>query len=249
MAEIDLSIIVPSRQEAKRLEPNLKALSAYLNEHDMGTVEVVIPVGRSRDHTLEIAKNSADLFKHYKVISLGNIGKGYSVHQAMLHTEGRYRMFMDADLATPLHHLEEIKRLMDERIDVAIGVRDLAVSHKGLRKLISGFGNLLVQWVLLPGVKDSQCGFKLFSADAAEATFERQTIWGWGFDMEILAIARQLGYKTKFIQVDDWHDVAGGTFNNVAVKAALQTFLDLARIKYGILTGKYRHVGTNQKKA
>jgi dolichyl-phosphate beta-glucosyltransferase len=144
---------------------------------------------------------------------------------------GRYRLFMDADLATPLHHLEAVAKLMREDVDVIIGVRDLQQSHRGLRKVISNFGNHLVRRLLRLGIRDTQCGFKAFRGPVADDLFARQTIVGWGFDIEVLALASRRGYRIGTVPIDDWQDVAGGTFTNVAVTGALSTFRDLLRVR------------------
>ena len=108
---------------------------------------------------------------------------------------------------------------------------DLLLSHRGLRKVISNFGNRLVRRLLRLDIHDTQCGFKAFSGPVADDLFGRQTILGWGFDIEILALARQRGYRISTIAIDDWQDVAGGTFTNVAVTGALSTFRDMLRVR------------------
>jgi dolichyl-phosphate beta-glucosyltransferase len=125
---------------------------------------------------------------------------------------------------------------------VAICVRDLQKSHKGLRKLVSSMGNFLVQMLLLPGIKDTQCGFKAFSKQATEVVFSAQTIDGWGFDMEVLAIARKLGYSIGLIEVPDWRDIKEGSkiSGGSPIKASLQTFGDLINIRWGFLRGRYK---------
>jgi dolichyl-phosphate beta-glucosyltransferase len=239
---IDLSIIVLAYQEAKRIGSSLDQLADWLKAHDYGQVEVLVVVPNSPDGTADIARSKAQLFSHFRVIDAGpRQGKGRDTRLGMLEAKGRYRLFMDADLATPLNHLDDVHRLMQSEAKVGICVRDLSSSHTGVRKFISSFGNLLVQLILLPGIKDTQCGFKVFEAEAAEQIFRRQTVLSWGFDMEVLAIARQLGYQIELIDTPDWHDVAGGTFKNVAVTGALQTFKDLLSIKIKQLMGKYKH--------
>jgi len=94
---------------------------------------------------------------------------------------------------------------------------------------------------LLPGIKDTQCGFKVFEATVAEEVFGRQTITGWGFDLEILAVARKLGYKIDMFPADDWKDPkAQGLTGDSASKAALQVFRDLINVRWGLMTGRYR---------
>lgn len=237
----DLSIIIPAYNEATRIGATLEKLADYLKDHPHGKVEVIVVVARSRDKTLEIARSKAKLFRSLQALDAGeHAGKGRDVRLAMLEAKGRYRMFMDADLATPLHHLEVVQDYIDKKTDVIIGTRNLQVSHQGLRKFISSFGNFLVRFLLRLKVSDTQCGFKAFRAQVAEDVFSHQTIMGWGFDMEVLAIAVKRGYSLQTIPIDDWKDVAGGTFKNVAVTGALSTFTDLLKIKWQLMTGKYR---------
>lgn len=158
----------------------------------------------------------------------------------MLKAKGDWRLFMDADLATPLHHLDSIISYIEQGKDVIIGIRDLKSSHTGLRKFISSFGNFLIRLLLRLDIQDTQCGFKAFRAHVAEDLFSNQTITGWGFDMEVLAIAVKRGYSIQPIPINDWKDVAGGTFKNVAVTGALSTFKDLLKIKWNLISGRYR---------
>jgi len=241
MAEFDLSIIIPAYNEARRIGESLEELADYLVANNFGQVEVVVVAAKSRDKTVEIARSKAKLFKSFRVIDAGShVGKGRDVKLAMLEAKGKYRLFMDADLATPLHHMQAVNRHMQAGADVIIGIRDLQSTHTGLRKFISSFGNILVRLLLRLKLKDTQCGFKAFKATVAEDLFSKQTIMSWGFDMEVLAIAKKRGYQIATIPIDDWQDVAGGTFKNVAVTGALSTFKDLLKIKWNLISGKYR---------
>lgn len=240
---IDLSIIIPAYQEAVRIEKTLDELAKYLKENDYHQVEVLVVTADSPDGTATLARAKSGLFESFRVIDAGaKVGKGRDVRTGMLAAGGKYRIFMDADLATPLHHLETVRRLMKERVDVAIAVRKLRSSHTGIRRVISGGGNFLVQALLLPGINDSQCGFKLFSSKATNDLFRRQTIMGWGFDMEILAIARQLKYKIVTFTVSDWDDKPHGTFESEVHSAALATLGDLVLISWRRIIGRYRHI-------
>lgn len=246
---IDLSIVIPTLNEAQRISKSLDALSKYLQDYPL-TVEVIIIDAHSTDGTAEIAKGHAKKFSHFRVIDAGprpkgKFIKGKQVRRGMLSAKGKYVMFMDADLATPLKYLENVRTLISQNIPVGICVRDLQSSHTGIRKAVSGFGNFLVQLLILPGISDTQCGFKVFEGSAAQKVFSRQTIIGWGFDMEVLAIARKLGYQIDQIKVPDWHDVEVGSkiAGTSAIKAALQTFPDLIKIKWGLITGRYKKEG------
>ncbi|MDP4038409.1 MAG: glycosyltransferase [bacterium] len=239
---IDLSIIIPTYKEEKRIGKTLEELADYL-KNIKEEIEVIIIDADSPDKTTKIARNYADLFKHFRIINDGpKEGKGKQVRDGVFEAKGKYIMFMDADLATPLKYLKKVFYDMHKKKSVSICVRNLQKTHKGLRKFISGFGNFLVQILLLPGIKDSQCGFKSFEANAARDIFSRQTIIGWGFDMEILAIARKLGYSIDMINVEDWKDVEKGSkiSGNFALKVALTTFGDLLTIKKNLILGKYK---------
>ena len=230
----DLSIVIPAYNEARRIGVTLATLSDHLQAHrqDLGAVEVLVVVARGHDRTSELARAQANAFDQLEVIDAGApAGKGRDVRVGMRAARGGYRLFMDADLATPLHHLETVAKLMREDVDVIVGVRDLQQSHHGLRKVISNFGNHLVRRLLGLGIRDTQCGFKAFRGPVADDLFAHQTIVGWGFDIEVLALATQRGYSIGTIAIDDWQDVAGGTFTNVAVTGALSTFHDLLRVR------------------
>lgn len=245
---IDLSIVIPTLNEAKRIGKTLDELADFL-KGKKHTVEILVVDLHSPDGTAEIAQQHAHQFDSLRVIDAGTkpkgkFMKGKQVQDGVFAARGRYVLFMDADLATPLKYLNTVFRLMDENKSVAICVRNLQSSHRGIRKLVSGGGNFLVQLLLLPGIKDTQCGFKLFERDAARAIFSRQTIMSWGFDMELLALARKLGYKIDLIEVPDWKDVKEGSKigGAGAFTAAAQTLPDLLSIKWGLMTGRYNRV-------
>ena len=236
----DLSIIIPAYKEEKRIGATLEELAAFLKRADLGRVEVIVAVTRGGDDTAEVARQRQSNFADLKVFE-SNVhrGKGHAVAEGMAKATGRYKMFMDADLATPLHHLETVARQIQAGNDVIIGVRDLAKIHKGLpRKLISTFGNILVRVVLGLKLKDTQCGFKAFRAAVADDLFSVQKIEGWGFDMELLSVAKRRGYSLATVDIPDWRDVAGGSLG-VGIKASLMTFAELFKIKWYLITGKY----------
>lgn len=235
------SIIVPAYQEAARIGETLDRLAEYLREQGAGDTEVVVVVADSPDGTADIARGKADRFKQLRVVEPGpKVGKGRDVRIGMYEAAGKYKLFMDADLATPLHHLQPAWGALENGSDVVIAVRDLTSSHTGLRKFVSGFGNRLVQLLILPGYKDTQCGFKGFTEQAAEQLFSRQTILGWGFDMEILTIARLRKLRVAQLPVPDWSDKPNGTFEAQVGSAALETLGELMTIWWRRLIGRYR---------
>jgi dolichyl-phosphate beta-glucosyltransferase len=242
---IDLSIILPAYMEAGTIAGSLDRLAAFLATRQYGAVEVLVVVADSSDGTAKIAESRAKLFEHFRVVKAGpRAGKGRDVRLGVYEARGRYRLFMDADLATPLGHLDDVKRLMASNAKVGIAVRDLVKIHKGLlRKFMSSFGNIVAQIVLLPGIKDTQCGFKVFEAEAAEAIFSRQTMLGWSFDAEILKITRLLGYRIETIEAPDWKDpkAAGqGLVGDSPLGAAVRTFRDLFVVRLNVIRGVYK---------
>lgn len=245
MSKIDLSIIIPAYNEGPEFGPRMKTLAGWLHSHDYGQVEVIVMMqSDDKSGDVEVEHGFEKHHPGFRTVNMGKrAGKGGAVRAGMFEARGRYRMFMDADLATPLHHLDDVKDIMECGDKVAIAIRDLVSTHKSLlRKLITQFGNVLAQVILLPGIRDTQCGFKVFEAAAAEEIFSRQTILGWGFDLEILAIARKLGYDIATFAANDWRDPkATGLVGDSAAKAALQVFRDLINVRWGLMTGRYRN--------
>lgn len=242
MTKPDLSIIIPAYREADRIGQSLDTLATFLRSRKYGVVEVVVVTADGGDDTAKIAKLKAKSFQGFQVIEAGSrVGKGRDVRLGMMAATGRYKLFMDADLATPLEHLDEVVAEMKKGSEVIYGVRHLTITHKGLRKFISQFGNILVQTLLLPGIHDSQCGFKAFEERAAQQLFSRQRILGWGFDMEMLKLARKLKFKMAQIDIDDWKDPkAVGLTGDSSAKVAIQVLLDLLTIRINLFIGRYR---------
>ncbi|MGH3973371.1 MAG: glycosyltransferase [Pseudonocardiaceae bacterium] len=243
---VDLSIILPAYMEAQGIAVTLDRLAAFLASHDYGEVEVLVVVADSPDGTAAIAESKRGLFQDFRVIHAGpRAGKGRDVRLGMFEARGRYRLFMDADLATPLEHLEDVKQLINDGAKVGIAVRNLVKIHSGFtRKCITKIGNILAQVILLPGFKDTQCGFKFFEAEAVDDIFGRMTILGWGFDLEILAVARKLGYEVDIIETPDWKDpkaASVGLVGDSAARAALQVFKDLIRVRWNLMRRLYRN--------
>jgi dolichyl-phosphate beta-glucosyltransferase len=240
----DLSIVIPAFQEAEVIEATLDSLATYLNTHDMGVVEVLVVVADSPDGTAKLARGKASKFKSFRLIEPGSrVGKGRDVRIGMLSAAGKYRLFMDADLATPLHHLADAQCIIEQGSAVGIAVRDLFSIHDKLsRKIMSKGANYAAQILAVPHIKDTQCGFKLFDAEATVAIFGRQTMLKWSFDMELLAIAHQLGYKIETFEAPDWHDPKEvGLVGDSQLQIVLKGFFDPFKIRLNIWQGKYRY--------
>lgn len=242
---MDLSIIIPAYKEADLIGATLERLAAFLAERpNYGEVEVIV-LSDGDETSGHAAEKHAKAFKNLRTIyPKSRMGKGGAVRRGMLEAHGKYRLFMDADLATPLRHLDDVQRLIEQDAKVIIAVRNLFKIHKTLsRKVVSKVANIIVQVFVLPGIKDSQCGFKAFEGEAAEQIFRRQTMVSWSFDVEILAIARKLKYKIRTIEVPDWKDPKGetqGLAGESALKVAIKQAMDPIKIRWNLLTGKYK---------
>jgi len=245
-AKIELSIVIPTYNEKERIGKTLEELSEYLKKEKLNAEVLIVDAG-SPDGTVKEVELYKKKFSHLTVINAGpkpkgKFIKGRQVKEGMLKASGEYVLFMDADLATPLKYIETALTQLKSGNQVSICIRNLQKSHKGLRKAISATGNFMVQSILLPGISDTQCGFKAFTNEAVKAVFPLQTIDSWGFDMEILAIARKQGYSVGLIEVPDWQDVKEGSkiTGTSPIKASVQTLGDLFRIKWRSMSGKYK---------
>ncbi len=240
------SLVIPSFEEATLIEDSLNRLRDYLHEMDLFEhTEVIVVAAKGNDNTADLARPFAKKFAHFQLIEPGpKVGKGRDVKAGMLVARGNYILFMDADLATPLKYIEQALELMrEQKSDIVIGVRHLWKIHKKLtRKIMSVLANLMVRMFLLPRIPDSQCGFKLFTKDAAETIFKRQTINGWGFDMELLVIAATKHLKVAKIPVKEWADpkLDSGLVGESPMSASINTFKELWRIRIQRAKGVYK---------
>lgn len=246
---IDLSIIIPTYNEAGRIGPSLDQLAKFLKSAEAKPyqIEIIVVDLDSPDDTAQIVEKHKADFDHLRVISAGprppgKFVKGAQVARGFEKATGRYVMFMDADMATPLRHMTDVFKLMADNAPLGICVRNLSSSHRGIRKFVSNIGNWVARLTVAPGIADTQCGFKAFRADVAQEIFSQQRIISWGFDLEVLALARRYRYPITIFDVRDWHDVKTGSkiAGNSALKAALSVLPDLINIKWGLWTGKYR---------
>jgi len=239
-----LSVIIPSYNEEKRISKTLLAIDQYLVKQDYDYEIIVISDG-SKDKTGEVVANFQKMVRNLKLIdNKENHGKGYVVRQAMLEAQGMFRLFMDADNATTIDHIERAWPFLKEGYDVAIGTRDSrdhkdakqAVAQSRFKRALGDMGNILIQVLVLWGIWDTQCGFKIFSAKAAKEVFSRTLIDRWGFDIEALGIARRLGFKIALFPVYWINDPD----SRVNIKGYLKTFAELFQIKWNLMTDKYK---------
>lgn len=233
-----LSVIVPTFNEAQRLPLTLMDVNRYLSAVDYDYEIIVVDDG-SKDVTPEIVKRFSHLVKNLRLIeNKKNHGKGWVVRQGMFEAQGRWRLFMDADNATSVDQFHKmIPYLRDYQI--VIGSRDikgarLLPPQPWYRRLAGNIGNLIIQLLLLPGLWDTQCGFKCFSEEAAEKIFKLAKVNRWAFDVEILALGKKLGYKIKEIPVVWINDPR----SSVKPSAYFQTFGEVLKIRWRLWFNK-----------
>jgi hypothetical protein len=228
-----LSIVIPAYAEARFLAGTLRALHAFLGERAAAT-EVIVVTAEARDGTPAIAARELARFPRGRQLRPGQkVGKGRDVRAGMLAARGDVVLFMDADLATPLHHIDAAIEVIDAGADVAIGCRDIARMHREWGKAWSSrLANALVRAALLPGIGDTQCGFKAFRGAVVRPLFEPLTTLGWGFDLEVLARARGAGLSICELPVPDWADPKGdlGLAGELQWWARLRTLSELAGV-------------------
>jgi len=218
---LDLSIVIPAFNESQRITPTLKEVDAYLRDSDM-SYEILVVDDGSDDDTVTVVDALRGHIPNLRCIeSKPNRGKGHAVRVGMLAARGDVRVMTDADGSIPAEQLPAIVNpIRLGQSDIAIGSRytdGAAVDQKQpfYRVWWSRFANRVVQLMLLRGINDTQCGFKAFSAEAAEAVFTRATIDGWAFDLEALALATRLGYSVTEVGVR-WSDDARSRINPIA---------------------------------
>ena len=203
-----LSVIIPAFNEEARIGPTLDALVAFLEARSYSREIVVVDDGSTDDTVSVVEGREAVPGTPVRVESIPHDGKGWAVRHGMLSSRGRYRFMCDADLAMPVHHLDDFLARMEEGYDVVIGSREA----EGARRFGEGMArhfrgrvfNWIVRAVAVGGFQDTQCGFKCFRGDVAEKLFRGQVTRGWGFDVEILYLATRRRLRVLEMPID-WH--------------------------------------------
>ncbi len=243
MHPLDLSIIIPAYNEERRLPRTLDLIGMYLKTQSLRTEILVVDDGSS-DGTARLAASYAGQYPNLRVLSNGkNRGKGYSVRHGMLEARGEYALFTDADLSTPIDELAKLlAALREQGNDVAIGSRALnrkliLVHQSKVREQAGMLFNYFVRRIMGIKISDTQCGFKAFRMDRARIIFEQQRMEGFGFDPEILFLARRYQLRVAEVPVRWSHD--SGTKVNVAADG-IQMLFDLLVIRWNAWKGLYK---------
>ena len=235
------SIVIPAYNEGARLGPTLEKVLVYVHEQGWDAEVIVVNDG-SRDHTADIVRSFAERDATLRLVeNPGNHGKGYSVRNGMLHARGRVVLFSDADLSSPIEEAPKLFQALDAGADIAIGSRWLRAETQTqrqpfYRQVMGRVFNLLLRLTLGLHFADTQCGFKAFKQPAVRAIFPLQRIERWGFDPEILFLARKFGFKVKEVPVAWGH--SGETRINPLLDS-WRMFTEMLHVRWCDLTGKY----------
>lgn len=239
---VSLSIVIPAYNEERRLPLTLDRILQYLKAEGFSDWEVLVVNDGSRDATADIVRQRYGSAGVKLLENPGNRGKGYAVRNGMLQASKEWLLITDADLSAPI---EELSRLTDavraQNAAVAIGSRAIdrslvEVHQPAFREFSGRFFNIVMRMVTGLPFRDTQCGFKLFRRDAAQAIFARQQIEGFGFDVEDLMIARTLGFKAIEVGVR-WSNVEG---TKVSLMSGLRSFSDVLLVRWYQLSGRYK---------
>ena len=228
-----ISIIIPAKDEQKRLPRFLKTVIEYCRSSSQ-FYEIIVVDDGSRDQTAQEALAFQKDFPALKVLSLRrNYGKGYAVKQGFLAATGDLVLFLDADGSTGPQEIERHLPLFEEGYDVVVGSRVLLDGQSHVKALVyrrwmGNVFNFLVSSLLLKGIKDTQCGFKMFRGAVAHKIFERLHLNGFGFDMEVLYLAQKMKFHIKEVAVN-WAHVDGSKVN--LVKDSARMFWNIVQIK------------------
>jgi dolichyl-phosphate beta-glucosyltransferase len=237
--ELELSVVIPAYNEAERIVPTIGAIASHVSALGFPW-ELIVADDGSTDDTVALVRQLG-LVNLRLLEAERNGGKGSAVRRGMLAARGRYCLFDDADNSTPIEELDRLlAKLREEGYDVAVGSRAVAgaeEAHKGLlRHLLSGGLRLIVKLALDLGIRDTQCGFKLFTREAARRLYGAQTIDGFSFDLEILFLAKRWGYRVAEVPVA-WVDAPGSKVDGL--REARLFLRDIAHIRIQAWRGRY----------
>lgn len=244
--KIYLSVVIPAYNAEKHIGNTLLDIDKYLSLQDYA-YEILVVIDGAKDKTANVVESYQKLIKNLRFINnKENHGKGYVVRQGMLEARGRYRLFMDADGSTSIGHLDKMWPLVKKGYKVVIGSRDSKdvrgarqeVSQSFIKRLMGNFGNLLIQIFGVWGIWDTQNGFKMFYEKAAKDIFSRTKMDRFSFDIEALALARNLEYKIGIIPVH-WINNTASSVTLFGPNGYVKVLLDLFVIRKNLIFNAY----------
>lgn len=232
------SVVIPAYNEQKRLPGTLEQVLEFLRNQSF-TSEVIVVENGSTDRTYELAAEFARRHENLQVLQ-SEKGKGAAVQRGMLAARGEYRFMCDADLSMPVEEIVKFIPPVLQDFDIAIGTREAKESVRYNEPSYRHWGgrgiNFIIQTMILPGLNDTQCGFKCFRAAVADDLFHQQTLSGWSFDIELLYLARRRGYRIIEIPIH-WYHFSDSKVN--ALRDALDMIRDIFRIHANAWRGIY----------
>ncbi|MBI2063362.1 MAG: glycosyltransferase family 2 protein [Candidatus Yanofskybacteria bacterium] len=236
-----LSVIIPAYNEEKHIRKTVESIHQYLSGKNI-EYEILVVTDGSKDKTNDIVRSMTAAIPTLQLLDYDrNRGKGFAVREGMLKARGQYRLFTDADNATTIDHIEKMLPFFGQGYGVVIA----SIAAKGSvvasgsepiwRRVFGTLGNLFIQLMAVPGISDTQRGFKITTAEAANKIFSKATIDRWGFDVEMLALARKFGYKIKEVPIFWKNDPS----SHVKLNAYFQVLTETVKIRWNLMTGKY----------
>ena len=239
-----LSWIIPCYNEERRIEKTLREVDAYLRSKNFsGGYEIIVVNSASRDRTAAIVEELIIEIPRLRLLNLENKGKGWAVKQGMLNAKGDIRLFSDADNSTAPNYFDAMIPFFEKGMDIVISSRNphdaqgasRDIKEPWYREVMGRMGNLLIQIFGVWGIQDTQNGFKALTAKSARDIFSRALMYDFSFDIEMLALAKKLGYKIAIIPIQWKFDPD----SKVTLSAYIRVFMDVFRIRWNLLTGKY----------
>ncbi len=248
MHTIYLSIIIPAYNEEKRISLNLRKIKKYL-DYKKVTYEIVVIIDGSPDNTAKVVEELKGDIDNLRVIeNIENRGKGYVVRQGLMEAKGKYRAFLDADGSTSIDHIDlALEKITDKnnKYDLIVGSRDMrganiAVKQPKYREAMGTLGNMLIRGVLgLWKYPDTQCGFKLITEELAQNVVPRMKVDRFGFDFELIVLAKKLDYRIIQIPVK-WINKDGTTVGFWGPNGFIQVIIDLFKVRMRLWNDEYK---------
>jgi len=241
--DLTYSFIIPAYNESERLGTSLPKVLDYIHQQQL-QAEIIVVNDGSTDDTAEVVRHFAAGNPELKLLeNPGNRGKGYSVRNGMLHGNGDVLLFTDADLSSPIYEADKLFEALTQGADIAIGSRwlqaELQTERQPLyRQLYGRLFNLGLRMVLGLTYRDTQCGFKAFTREAARTIFPRQRVERWGFDPELLFLARKFKLRTAEVPVEWAHDHRS-RIN--PLRDGLNMGVDMLMVRWSDIRGLYEH--------
>lgn len=234
-----LSIVIPAYNEENRLPNTLEQVFHFLEKQPFAS-EILVVENGSNDRTFEIAQEYANRLQNVRVLHSEQRGKGRAIQRGVKAAVGEYVFMCDADLSMPVEEIHKFIPPQLQNVDIAIASREahgsIRYNEPYYRHFTGRVFNTLIRLLVLPGLQDTQCGFKCIRAQVARDIFPYQTLTGWAFDVELLFIARRHGYRIVEIPID-WYFNADSKIS--VIRDSLRMFLDLLRIRRNARRGLY----------